>query len=177
MINLKKPTEILKGEHEDVLRKLSELENVFRRLDKKEEVAAPLQELTAFFETDFWVHFAKEEEALFPELEKFIPRDMGPIGVMLAEHDDLRNTNAEFQKLVPEYLDGKAGAETRGQIKKYGTRFIVVLRDHIHKENDILFMMADMHLDEKQQDTVSRHFDKIVAAHKTAQASTGDTCC
>ncbi|MBI4332344.1 MAG: hemerythrin domain-containing protein [Chloroflexi bacterium] len=174
MITVKKPTQILKDEHQDVLRKLGELETIFRRLDKKEEVAAPLKEHAAFFETDFWVHFSKEEDALFPELEKFIPRDMGPIGVMLVEHEELRKTNAELQRLIPGYLGGKTDAETKNQIKKLGTRFISVLRDHIHKENDILFMMADMHLDEKQQETVGRLFDKIVAEHKKAA---GDTCC
>ena len=73
MTGQKKPTEILKEEHEQVLQKLGALEEVISHLDKKETVSAKLEELASFFKTDFWVHFTKEEEALFPEIERFIP--------------------------------------------------------------------------------------------------------
>ena len=66
----KKPTELLKEEHENVLQKLDALEVVIGHLDRKEEVFPRLKELASFFQTDFWVHFVKEEEALFPELER-----------------------------------------------------------------------------------------------------------
>ena len=159
-----RPTDILKAEHQDVLQKLDTLADVINRLHEKAAIAAPLKDLTTFFNTDFWTHFAKEEEALFPELEKFIPRDAGPLGVMLAEHEDLRRTNAEIQRVTGDYLRDSDNAQARTVLQNQGTHFITVLRDHINKENNILFMMADMHLDQEQVRSVLERFEKIKAS-------------
>ena len=164
MVGEKKPTDILREEHRGVLQKLDALEEVISRLDGKEEISAKLKELASFFETEFWVHFTKEEEALFPEIEKFIPRDSGPVGVMLMEHEDLRNTNKGFQMAIKEYLGDSGNAGARGIIQERGAYFIGVLRDHINKEDNILFMMADMHLDQAQIASVVRLFHEIEGA-------------
>ncbi len=166
MTGQKKPTEILREEHEQVLQKLEALEEVISHLDRKEAISAKLEDLASFFKTDFWVHFTKEEEALFPEIEKFIPRDGGPIGMMLIEHEDLRNTNKEFQRAVDEYLGDSDSAEIKRMIQEYGSHFIGVLRQHIDKEDNILFMMADMHLDQTQTDKVVKLFHKIESAEE-----------
>ncbi len=161
MTGQKKPTEILKEEHQNVLQKLDALEEVISHLDKKEEISPKLKELASFFETDFWIHFTKEEEALFPEIEKFIPREGGPTGMMLVEHEDLRNTNREFQPVIYDYLGDSGSAEIKRMIQEYGSHFIGVLRQHIDKEDNILFMMADMHLDQTQMDKVVKLFHEI----------------
>jgi len=114
MVETKKPTQLLSDEHKAVLQKLTALEKVFGNLDKKEAVAAELKELTTFFKAEFWVHFTKEEEALFPEIETFLPRDAGPLGVMLMEHEDLRKTNDIIQKATAEYLGNEADASRAG---------------------------------------------------------------
>jgi hemerythrin-like domain-containing protein len=164
MTGQKKPTEILKEEHENVLHKLDALEEVIGHLDDREAISDKLKELASFFKTDFWIHFAKEEEALFPEIEKFIPRDGGPTGMMLIEHEDLRNTNTEIQQAIDKYLRDADNLETKGMIQRHGTHFIGLLRDHINKEDNILFMMADMHLDQAQMDKVVKLFHEIEKA-------------
>ncbi len=161
MISGKKPTEILREEHENVLRKLCALDEVIDNLDQKEEMSARLEELASFFKTDFWIHFTKEEEGLFPEIEKLMPRESGPLGVMLAEHDDLRDVNTELQRAIDVYFRDSDDSEPKGLIQRHGAHFIGVLRDHIYKENNILFMMADMHLDETQIDKVAKVFAEI----------------
>ncbi len=161
MTEPKKPTEILKEEHENVLKNLNSLEEVISHLDKKEEISPRLKELASFFKTDFWIHFTKEEEALFPEIEKFIPREGGPTGMMLIEHEEVRNTNTEIQAAIDVYLRDSDDLEARGMIQERGTHFIGILRDHIDKENNILFMMADMHLDQAQIDKVIKLFYDI----------------
>ena len=164
MTSEKKPTDMLKEEHQNVLQKLDDLEDIISRLDKKEEISAQLRELTSFFKTDFWVHFTKEEEALFPEIEKFISRNDGPTGMMLVEHEDLRNTNKEFQVAINEYFGTSDSAEVKRTIQEYGSQFIEVLRQHIDKEDNILFIMAEMHLDQVQLDRVAKLFDEIETA-------------
>lgn len=164
MSNVQSPMAVLQEEHDAVQQKLDALEEAISHLDRKEAIASKLEELTSFFKTDFWVHFTKEEDALFPEMEKFIPRDSGPIGVMLMEHEDLRNTNAEFQRLVAVYFAEPDNLEVRKLIDKHGNHFIGVLRAHIDKENGILFRIADMHLDQNQREKILAQFEGIEAA-------------
>ncbi|MDP2718847.1 MAG: hemerythrin domain-containing protein [Dehalococcoidia bacterium] len=161
MANTSKPTDHLKEEHQNVKKKLDTLEHIFQNLDKKDEVSDKLKELASFFKTEFWVHFTKEEEALFPEMEKYVPKDMGPIGMMLEEHVALKNTNEELQKLYPVYLGNSGNAETITLIKRHGFRFIQALRDHIYKEDNVLFMMADEQLNKSQVDSINNQFKDI----------------
>ncbi len=160
----KTPTEMLKEDHQHVLQKLDALEDITHHLDKKGEVAAKLKDLAAFFKTEFWVHFTKEEEALFPEIEKVIPREGGPTGMMFIEHEDLRKTNSRLQPAIADYLRDSDNAEARGVIQRDGTHFVELLRNHIDKEDNILFMMADMHLDQAQIDKVAKLFASIERA-------------
>ncbi|MBI4284046.1 MAG: hemerythrin domain-containing protein [Chloroflexi bacterium] len=157
----KQPTEILREEHENVLQKLEALENTVKHLDGHDEFSVKLEELASFFATDFWVHFAKEEEALFPELETFIPRGGGPLDIMYMEHEDLRNINATLQQAIKRYLENLNSVASRAAIQGQSSQFAGILRDHIHKENNILFMMADMHLGPAQNEKIVSVFSEI----------------
>ncbi|MBI4282968.1 MAG: hemerythrin domain-containing protein [Chloroflexi bacterium] len=159
-----KPTDILRHEHETVLLKLTALEKDIGRLDKRDEISAELKELAAFFETEFWTHFDKEEKALFPEFDNFMPRGAGPIAVMLEEHVVLRKTNEVMQGAIARYLNHADDAATRQTINQNGSHFIDFLRAHINKEDGILFMMADMHLNQKQNEKVVKLFQEMEKA-------------
>ena len=161
MANTKSPTQLLSDDHRAVLRKLDALEKIYGNLDKKDQVSAELKDLTEFFKTEFWVHFTKEEDALFPEMETFIPRNAGPIGVMLMEHDDLRKTNDIIQKAVTDYLGGDNSEATKKTLQEHGGHFIELLKNHIDKEDNILFMMANMHLSQAQMDKINGLFATI----------------
>ena len=160
MTDTKKPTEMLKDEHKAVLGKLTALEGIFGRLDKRGDLAE-LKELAAFFKTEFWGHFDKEEQALFPEFDSFMPHGAGPIAVMLQEHVVLRDTNEVMQEAIARYLKGADDASTKQTINQNGMHFIDFLRAHINKEDGILFMMADMHLNQKQNEKVVRLFQEM----------------
>lgn len=161
MTNAKKPTQLLKEEHTAVLQKLTRMEEIFRNLDKREAVSSDLKELAAFFKAEFWTHFDKEERALFPEFDNFMPRGAGPLAVMLDEHEVLRNTNDIMQEGIERYLGGDEGAETKRTIVQSGSHFIDFLRSHINKEDGILFAMADMHLSQAQNEKVVRLFQQL----------------
>ncbi len=164
MAGAKKPTELLTDEHKAVLQKLTALEKVFGNLDKKEQISAELRELISFFKTDFWVHFTKEEEALFPEMETFSPRNDGPLAGMLREHEDLRQINDDIQKATSDYLGGTASEATVRTLREQGMHFIGALREHIEKEDGMLFGMAEMHLSPGQMEKIAGLFQKIDAA-------------
>ncbi len=170
MDSMKTPTEILKAEHQAVLGKLDALEGAVNDLEHREKVSASLRELTAFFDTEFWVHFDKEEQALFPEFDSFMPRGAGPLAAMIEEHEVLRKTNAVMQPAVASYLDHDDSAETRQTIIQNGMHFIEFLRAHIAKEDSLLFSMAEMHLNPGQNEKVVKLF---AAVAETARNRTG----
>lgn len=168
---MKNPTELLKEEHEQVGKKLDALERVINNLEQRDQVQSELKELALFFAVEFWVHFDKEEKALFPEFDGFIPRGVGPLAVMLDEHEVIRNTNDMLQEAVARYLDHDDSDETRRAIRQNGTHFIEFLRGHIVKEDGILFRMAEMHLTPAQNEKVVRLFSDIEKAGPTARSS------
>lgn len=148
-------------EHRQVLAKLDALEAIFQNLDHKEENAAGLKELMAFFDKAFWVHFDKEEQALFPEFDNFMPHGAGPLAVMIEEHGVLRDTNDVLQEAVARYLGDGDNALTRRAIEESGMHFIEFLRGHIFKEDKMFPELADMHLGESQNARVLARFAKI----------------
>lgn len=87
-------------------------------------------------------HHGKEEDLLFPELEQLgMPRQQGPIAVMLHEHQQGR----AFARHMADALDGaRAGdAQARATLRNAAAGYVNLIRNHIHKEDNVLFQMAD----------------------------------
>ncbi|MBM2832535.1 MAG: Hemerythrin cation binding domain protein [Dehalococcoidia bacterium] len=160
MNNQRRPTDILSEDHKEVLAKLSKMGETLASIDKKPDLES-LKEYGKFFKRDIWAHFDKEEKALFPEMEKFIPRDQGPIGVMLLEHKDLREANDKFQSALAALLQDVNNAGAKQIIRHEGYTIIDVLQQHIHKEDNILFMMANMHINDAQNKRILEVFAGI----------------
>jgi hemerythrin-like domain-containing protein len=151
-----KPTEILKEEHEIIKRNLNVLEIACQKIKRNEKVSLDLFKKSVDFIKNFAdkCHHAKEEECLFPLLERRgIPREFGPIGVMLTEHDMGRN----FVKGV---VDG-INKNNKKTIVENSLAYIQLLRDHIEKENNILFQMADSILTENDNEKLLKEFEKV----------------
>ena len=107
-------------------------------------------------------HHGKEEDLLFPLLEtKGIPRDNGPISVMLSEHQ----TGRGFIKGMSDGLEQYkvVNREALPVIRENAHGYTNLLRNHIAKENDILFMMAERVLSEQEQQELATKFDEIEA--------------
>lgn len=105
-------------------------------------------------------HHAKEEHVLFEALEVAgLPREGGPLGVMLAEHEQGR----AFVRSM------RAGAETwqsgdpagREQAITAARGYVELLRAHIYKEDNILFPMADRVLAVEAQSSVALEFERV----------------
>lgn len=158
---VQRSTKPLSDDHKMVLKKLDDFEEVVSNLDKPNTIMPTLKELGTFFKGEIWIHFAKEEDALFPEMEKFMPIEGGPIGVMLLEHQELRRTNDEFQKGLEVYVKNPGDAKAAVLIKENGINIIQILRQHIDKEDNILFMMAEMHLDNTQTQNILKAYEEV----------------
>lgn len=87
-------------------------------------------------------HHGQEEDLLFPELQaKGMPRDTGPIAVMLREHEMGRDLVGHMRKALPEAREGDADA--RSTLVNSGRGYVNLIRAHILKEDNVLFNHAD----------------------------------
>jgi hemerythrin-like domain-containing protein len=156
-----KATQQLRDEHEGVKIMLDVLNQVCQQLEgtgnlNKEHVAGILEFLKVFVDR---CHHGKEEELLFPALVAAgVPAD-GPIAVMLREHEMGRNYVKAMSADVSGYLAGNKGSSKSLQKNTQG--YILLLRNHIEKENNVLFVMADSLLAEERQNELFEGFEKI----------------
>lgn len=107
-----KPTDELKKEHRAIKIMLNILTEVARRLEAGrgadlKDLSDILEFLKVFADR---CHHAKEEELLFPAMEKAgISGDQGPIGVMLADHQAGRALIKDMDESVSGITRGKTG--------------------------------------------------------------------
>ncbi|MBN2192288.1 MAG: DUF438 domain-containing protein [Polyangiaceae bacterium] len=86
-------------------------------------------------------HNKKEEDHLFPLAEaRGVPRQGGPLAVMLMEHEQSRQALELVTQLVDRYSAGEAGVleELREAIEGYAS----LLKGHFWKETDVLYPMV-----------------------------------
>ena len=151
-------TEILMSEHEVILDVLDCLEHVADTAERRGALDArsagdALDFLAAFADR---CHHGKEEGALFPALHrKGLPREVGPVAVMLAEHDQGR---AGIVGMRAALAEGDAGLAA---FVAHARAYVRLLRDHIAKENGVLFPMADGMLSSADQRELLHAFDTV----------------
>ncbi|MEM3421794.1 MAG: DUF438 domain-containing protein [Candidatus Hadarchaeum sp.] len=157
------PIQILKDEHEVILQKLNELNQVIERandaknynelndgLEKLRDIAHHLVEAES--------HHKREEDVLFPELER---RGVtGPPMVMRMEHTELRTRKHALKELAENWkaIDYK---NFISRLNEAGGYIIQNLNDHIFKENNILYPTALQVIDETAWGKIKNKFDEI----------------
>ena len=113
-------------------------------------------------------HHAKEEQVLFPLLEeKGFSKVHGPVAVMLHEHVEGR----EFVKGISQRIDVyKAGnVSALPEIYQYMQGYVDLLREHINKENNVLFKLADKALSSDEQLELLNKFGSIEKQYDSEQ--------
>jgi hemerythrin-like domain-containing protein len=162
-----KATELLSDEHRVIERVLAVLQKLTTR-PVKNSLDCWRKAL------DFFSHFAdqchhfKEEQVLFPAMEEHgIPREGGPIGMMLMEHEEGRGH-------VRSMLAALTLAEARNEAAKdtlleNARAYLRLLREHIQKEDEILFRIADDVIPPYEQKELLRSFEQ----HEAKEMGTG----
>jgi len=88
-------------------------------------------------------HHSKEEDALFPALGKAgMPTNMGPIRMMIMEHETTKKIAEKIEEFAKTYLDAGDPSNLIEGMELY----IEHVKAHLWKENNRLFMMADARL-------------------------------
>lgn len=133
-----RPTERLSADHRlieqvlDCLERLTHLSATSGTLDL-ERAHLALRFLADFADR---LHHGKEEKLLFPAMHRCgIPDNVGPIAVMLNEHDLGRAEMARMRTALLKH-DAPGFAAAAGS-------YVEILRDHIGKEDGVLFPMGE----------------------------------
>ena len=119
------------------------------------------------------LHHAKEENLLFPKMyEKGFSPENGPVAVMLNEHVQGRT----YIQKVNEGIDLVENGHQHGFAMIYENMhgYAMLLQNHILKENNILFKMADQAFSEDEQTHLLAEFktveDNYDSAYNTVNA-------
>jgi hemerythrin-like domain-containing protein len=155
-------TQILMDEHRVIERVLDSLAAAARGLEAGKPMRAGffLEAADSFKGFADGCHHRKEEGVLFPAMEGAgIPRSGGPIGVMLAEHTEGRRLTAAIRATAEKLAAGDESA--RAELMKNAASYTNLLRGHIHKEDKVLFPLADRAIPEGQQAKVLEDFERV----------------
>ena len=109
-------------------------------------------------------HHAKEEDVLFEALvTNGMPREHSPVAAMLMEHDRGRAFVKAMEEAVRQALDGIPGRDA--VISANALAYVALLREHIDKEDGILYPLAERVIPEHLR-------DGITAGYAAAEART-----
>lgn len=151
-------TQSLKRDHDLIEKVLKATETTIQLLRNGKEIPKEFLLPVIDFSKNFTIfcHHSKEETTLFPALEETgMPRDTGPIGVMLMEHERTKEIVSRMEKRCSEYLESGNGSELISVLEEY----VDHVSQHLWKENNRLFMMAEMQLAGVRSGEVEKKLD------------------
>jgi len=157
-----KPTDVLMNEHRLIEHVLDALEIAADRLHRGQAVRPAFFLEAADFIAGFadGCHHHKEEGVLFGAMrESGAPAGGGPIEVMLAEHEQGRTLTRGLREAARRLESGDASA--RVQVVSHARRYVALLREHIAKEDNVLFPLADALLSSERTVSVLQGFERI----------------
>src|SRR4030042_571099 len=105
-------------------------------------------------------HHGKDEDFLFPRLiEKGIPEQGGPLGVLTMEHARGREIVKSMADAAETYRSGDAGAKQA--IIRELRAIAGLYQNHIWKENNVLFPMCAKGLDANERHALGEQFEQV----------------
>ena len=155
-------TRILMDEHRVIERVLAALEKAAGAAGTATAVKPEFFLESADFIKGFadGCHHAKEEKVLFEEMVKAgIPREGGPVGAMLAEHEQGRAFVRAMRAGAEKWQAGDVTGRTEAVAAANG--YVSLLRGHIRKEDAILFPLADRAIPLDAQQLVTDAFERV----------------
>ena len=155
-------TQDLRNEHEGIKVALAVLGHLANEIEADRAVGFDdLEQIVDFLKTFVdRCHHGKEEDLLFPALEAAgVPKENGPIGAMLADHSRGR----EYIRAMNDALAGvREGLPADGKAFTAAAQgYVRLLSDHIEKENNVLFVMAEQQLPPEEHARLSEGFERI----------------
>ena len=160
-----KSTKLLMAEHESILQALHILDAMCAELENggsmnKDDIGSLVSFLRTFADGS---HHVKEEAIFMPALmQAGMTLQDGPLRVMTYEH--------ERGRALTSAMEEAASRNDKKDFLMYGRRYVVLLTEHIEKENYVLFDMADQTLTDEEDQKIAEafdHFDKTIVGTST----------
>jgi len=150
-----KSTNALVQEHKLILRSLDVLDAMIATIDTggkldPQDVDHVLDFLRWFADAH---HQVKEETILFPAIRVSTPDEERPVRHMIFEHDQERQSIEDLEKDV-----------RLGQLSDFAVcanKLSSTLRNHIYKEDELLFPAADSLLNAKQDEEIFERLNRF----------------
>jgi hemerythrin-like domain-containing protein len=157
-----KATEILVSEHVVIGRVIGTMEQAVQASAVGKAVHPDFFINAADFIRGFadGCHHRKEEKVLFKAMaQSGVAVQGGPIGVMLNEHEQGRELTRAMRNGAEKWKNGQD--EGRLEALKAAGRYVLLLRQHISKENNVLFPLANRLIPVENQEQVAEDFEKV----------------
>ena len=159
---MSKATEILSDEHRLIEQVMNALEGIvmIAQENQRLDIQAASQALDFIKTFADGFHHAKEENDLFVQMEeRGMSRDAGPLAVMLHEHNVGRDCVVTMRNNLMGAATGDAPA--LASFIEAVDDYVALLRNHIMKEDRILYPMSDNVLSEADQDAMLARFQAL----------------
>jgi len=161
MYDTMSPTDNLMSEHDDIKELLKIMSKIAGNIKSNNvfytsDVEDIIEFLNFFIEKS---HHGKEE-VYYPKLESYgVLKDTDLLSVMMDEHTLSRNYLKDIYTCVENckvgnYFSGEMLAESL-------INYVLVIENHMQKEENIIFPLADRMLSDEKQDEISKEFEKV----------------
>ncbi len=147
-------TASLRRDHDLIEKVIKAMESTIQLLNDGKQIPESILLPVIDFSKNFTdvCHHSKEENSLFPALEQAgMPRNMGPIAMMLMDHERSREIGKEMESSAKDYISSGNSIKLISDMQQY----VEHITEHLWKENNRLFMMAEARLQ-----YVSKEVDK-----------------
>jgi hemerythrin-like domain-containing protein len=151
-------TQNLENDHVQILRLIEVMERITESANPNVEHLELIVKVIREFADG--LHHAKEEQLLFPLMvQKGFSNESGPVAVMLHDHAEGRN----FVKAMAENISLFRKGESQALKAIYSNilGYTDLLKNHIGKENNVLFRMADKAFTSAEQESLLLDFTKV----------------
>jgi uncharacterized protein (DUF2249 family)/iron-sulfur cluster repair protein YtfE (RIC family) len=150
-------------EHEIIIDTLKQLDALIKRIADKSSYRAMGNDLEKLKDLAHHLveaenHHKREEEGLFPEMERH--DIVEPPEIMKLDHIEFRKRKQELYQLAHNTEDRKF-PEFKAKVAELGNYLTKELDSHIFKENNILYQIALQVLTPEDWDKVKKECDKI----------------
>ena len=155
---MKSATQNLENDHVHILLLIDVMVEMIKLPEPKVSDLEEVVELIRKFADG--LHHAKEENLLFPLMaEKGFSLEQGPVAVMLMEHEQGRRFVKGMTENLVLFKNGQLSALNLIYANMKG--YAELLSNHIAKENNILFRMADKALTTENHQSLLSQFSVI----------------
>ena len=151
-------TQNLENDHVQILRLVEVMERITEYTNPNLEHLELIVKIIREFADG--IHHAKEEQLLFPLMvQKGFSNQTGPVAVMLRDHLEGRHLVKEMAENISLFKQGNSAALKA--LYSYMRAYTDLLKNHIAKENNVLFRMADNVFTNAEQQSMLIDFAKV----------------